>query len=458
MNNQIHQKWREALNQPVPEWDQAGTWEKIEQSLPQDNPHASNSLSKWMVLIILCVTLWGDLYHNKLIINSITPNQAHNNTDGSLQATNTMPNGHVQTASNKSIKKDTKLSVTLSHARTQQSAKHSTTPLSTLPLVLPTGEAADALPQFDKQLLSGSFDSLLNLWQYQRTSLSQVQPFTQLNLSELLLPFLPTWETANVTSTHQTLAITVTSQQKKRHDSRWALIINCGIAFTQLQLQATDAQGENFRLAKKSTETTLETTSLSGNMALELHRNWQLYIGVEHQRIAHWFRAKQVSVEQQQIMSDSAMFYQLNGNTVYVNGQVNQQVITTETIQSPTAFNRIFIPLALGYQHQRGRHAIVVQIGAMLNVWNRYQGFSLDETGQIIRKDRQQLARIYRKNGAHSVRVTGTYSYYLNQRWQLSAGVAAQTDWRSVFTPVTQLNGRYQQLGIQLGMNYRIGR
>jgi hypothetical protein len=93
------------------------------------------------------------------------------------------------------------------------------------------------------------------------------------------------------------------------------------------------------------------------------------------------------------------------------------------------------------------------QLGLLLNVHNRYRGFALNPQGIVLAKnDRQGIAELYQKAGAHSARIELGYRLVQHGPWQLRAGVHYQTDLGSVLAPATQVRQRDQILGVTLSV------
>jgi cytoskeletal protein RodZ len=237
-------------------------------------------------------------------------------------------------------------------------------------------------------------------------------------------------------------------QTRIRPGFQWLFSMDAGATFRNTT--ARSAAGAPFAEAHQRAVRPLETVAVQAGMQYHIRPKWAIGAGLRYQSTQHWFRFTETTVQTEQITSDSASFYQFNGVTYYQSGTVNQTTTSTRAIVSPGRTERIFVPIWVNMAFNQRFYG---QLGLLLNVHNRYRGFALNPQGIVLAKnDRQGIAELYQKAGAHSARIELGYRLVQHGPWQLRAGVHYQTDLGSVLAPATQVRQRDQILGVTLSV------
>jgi hypothetical protein len=438
MNNHINNKWREAFNTPVPEWNKTGTWDRIEQTLPPRRSKFFYFASKSTLALFITLIVFSSLYHNMLVVNGLYSIRGtkENLINESEQAIN------LQTTQEVSAMRQSELQPSSSvNPRFEQPAL-----LIKNDGVILTTQAALDLLNIPKVSLSNSVGPNA----IEVATVAEQRTLTPMN--PLPIPLQSKIESDNTASP----SLKKLKWASGRPPIEVALVVNQGVAWNQRQLQAIGIEGGNFVQYKRDTEKVLETSHSSAMLQLTNRRQWQLSTGITYQRTAHWFNFESVNVQQQQVPSDSASFFNFNGNQVFLPGQVTQTVTTITDIRSPSSLHRLFIPIQVGYEYRHRRSAMSIQTGILLNIWNRYSGFSLDPEGVLMDKNSDRLADLYRAKGVHALSLALSYKYQISPKWSIATGVFTQHDLSSLMRPATQVDLRYRQLGVNLALNYRL--
>ncbi len=234
------------------------------------------------------------------------------------------------------------------------------------------------------------------------------------------------------------------------------LSLTAGIFYTNRTLTARSPADQNYANAKKQSEQPLETIAFTGLLHIPLGRHLEIGTGLNYQRSAQWFRGTTTQTTQQQVSSDSATYYNVNGITHYESGYLLQETTTTRHIQAPGVQERWSVPVQLAWRWQSGRGTLGLVGGALCNFHSGYRGYALDSQLQVIEKEPVALRRMYRSGGVHSAYVGLDYGRTLGQHWTLHFGLRYQADLDSALRSETGLGQRDRLLGGVLGIGYKL--
>ena len=113
--------------------------------------------------------------------------------------------------------------------------------------------------------------------------------------------------------------------------------------------------------------------------------------------------------------------------------------------------NQINMPLYLGVCKPIGRWNTYVEAGIQINLFQWFEGSILDENFAVVSN-----ADIYRSNFANQASLAAGFVYTLNRRAGINCGIRYGRSLNSTTKDGYSLNENIQQLGLTMGVNYKL--
>ena len=441
----INDKWQQASEPEIPEWNQEEMWDRIE---PELRPRRRRRLLIWWFQSGALLLMTG-VFAYYLRQTAPSPAQVHTQERTHAQvAPNPAPDAQSTTMGTPLSYPSDKVifgkNVNKSNEKTAQNMPKQIISMPNAPIAI--GQTAFENTTTDVPLtpIPYALDNSPN------------KPTTHFDT----IPVLPTLQTALFASSPKLPDIIPlkmpdpTEKPALPSRSKNSFSVESGLFYTWSAAKAHTVEGQTYSNAKNQAENLLETISFSGMYHYLLLPQLELGAGLTWQRTALWFRYTDSQVTQVQIPSDSASFYQFNGINYYTSGYLIEEKTVTRRITSPASLERYSIPVQVRWTLPFARARVGVTGGALLNLKSTYRGYTLDSQPQLVDKNTTELQRIYRSSGVHSVYASVTYRRPFQRHWYWQLGVRYQQDVSSFLQPGIQLEQRLFMIGGILGVGY----
>ena len=433
----IYDKWQQAALPDMPEWNRDEMWYRIEQQLP---PRRKRRRAIWF-------WLWGGAL---LLSLGIFAHQHKATVRSRLQ-----PSGHIshppgqRSPQRHTTEPNTRAAIP-SPQDTSSGAYAETAPTAAeyrsdnAPDIVPAGKS---IPSAETHFLTetGAKPPLRTLGNRQKEpvpELLSVAPRERIMLKNIEKK--PTFSPIDVVVVQQSTL------------PRRELMLAASYMSSYGPVKARRPETSAYATALQQAVTPLETVVWEGNIVHHFNPSWGVISGIQWQRSAFWFRHTDIQKETTQVPSDSAVYFNINGVNYYGSGTLTQDQTTTTRIISPTVLHQWFVPVMTFYQKRYPRHTFRVSGGILLNVWSKYEGYTLDNQLKPTR-DRQQITSIYRSGGAHGISAGWAVERLLGRRWGVFLEGRGQYSLRSVLKNDTGIMQNPVRGGIVLGCTYRAG-
>lgn len=441
----IHEKWQQASEPEIPEWNPEEMWGRIEPELP---PRRRRRLLIWWFLsgaLLLSAGVFAyylrqttpsptQVHMQERTYAQVAPNPTPDAQSAAMGAPLSYPSGKVDFGKN--INKAKEKTV---QNPTEQITSVPSASIALLPKAHENTNSQNPLtPQLFAQENSPNKPTTL---------------FTSIQILPTLQPalFATSRKLPNVVllkMPHPTEKPTLPSRPKN------SFSVESGLFYTWSAAKARTIEAQNYANAKKQAEKLLETIHFSGMYHYALLPQLELGAGLTWQRTALWFRYTDTQVTQVQIPSDSASFYQFNGINYYSSGYLIEEKTITRRLISPASMERYSIPIQVRWTLPLAHARVRLMGGTAWNFKNRYRGYTLDTQLQLVDKNAGTPQNIYHSSGVHSVYAGMEYRRAFRRHWYWQLGLRYQQDVSSFIQPGIQLDQRLYMVGGILGVGY----
>jgi len=156
---------------------------------------------------------------------------------------------------------------------------------------------------------------------------------------------------------------------------------------------------EMWKQAKESSESFEYASTSTIGLDWYFAKNWYAFTGLSYQLIRTRYEFTSSQSTTRQIESDSAIIYQLNGQSFYEPGILQETRTTRRFILHNNALHRLSIPLGIGFTQPIDRFQLEARIGTRFQFIQRFDGITLDEiTNQHLLNNDEINERYYQNN------------------------------------------------------------
>jgi hypothetical protein len=215
------------------------------------------------------------------------------------------------------------------------------------------------------------------------------------------------------------------------------------------------AGNQEFTQVKNETERSNLSWSTSALLGRKL-KNWQLSSGIQLDMINETITFKNLVVRDQLISTDSARYYLVGNQVVFVPGEINKRIIKGKRYQVPNSIKRWSIPMWIGYNVDVSpKLSIQPSAGLTYTFAQQFTGATFNFDNEFIYRDKAQFSKLYKSGNLWSYAVGAQINYNLSRRLQLETHVRYASDLTNSYrTPDYTL--RYKYLGGGLGLKVQI--
>lgn len=475
-------KIKEALNKPVPNWDEDGVWEHLDKNLPKKK-------NKKRFFFLLFFSLLGiSLMLSKLSMQEIGNIGASENTNITIDE-----NQENKKIKNEQLERETYLQSS-SLLEKEEIILSNTTIKEENPSDKSASDKTSSSKQIlNKQTLTSSSQSLIseNPTSYNKnfsTNTSDNQSENNTNQTEnKTSKSIATKDDQNTILAHTNNSIEPSTNQNTLLDFQklsfiklqqlsilddkmilknaklsiveentkplnfYSASFTAGVFYTTRNLQSDIHKLWEQR--KNATEQIAESSEYQILVQSKFNNHWSIGTGINFRQTIEVYEDRDSTIlSVTPIQHDSTYLI----NNVAVSGVSNLTRLQYRNVYSPNKFQTVNIPIALGYQFDMKKVTLGITFGSNLKIWQRYSGHSVNLNNNIT-NDPDELKNLY----TSKITFGSTFlSAQLNRRfgahWDLNLGLKSIVDFNSnIFSDEKEIDLRYKLLGAYLGVSRR---
>lgn len=198
-------------------------------------------------------------------------------------------------------------------------------------------------------------------------------------------------------------------------------------AMLNRNLSTENPETQDYLRARRDKEKSLYLTGVNVEIASRLKPQWELIAAVQWQRLVTRFNAEEITIDQQQVATDSAYYFPQGGSNIYYPGTIKRSVITTRVVQQYNHTHQVGLSVGLRYLSHIAKVPVYLQSQVIYNglQWTR---------GKMINQDLQIVGYAIGTDLAIEVKpkfatqLGAGVRWPVSSRWQLFAGIQWQRD------------------------------
>ena len=435
-----------ALEERVPAWDDVQLWDRIEREL---KPKAKKKrLFFFMVMGSMIVSSVSYLSWRQVQDGRRSHHEAVEATASA--GSSLLDEQHKALQEERVVKRD-------AHDPDSTIASHSTINFTERHTRLPAPSISRQLADHSQavSLTNANLEPITGLTSLASARRNATPPNRRINLKALYeephLPDVMSLAAVAIPSLSSPLA-GLDNLGASDPESRYELFASAGLYHTSRKLSVDS--DVPWLMKKNSVDATLETVDFSLNLRRRLKNNLTLSIGLGVSQTTELMTIVDSLVTTKKIQSDSAIIIITEAGQFYNAGELTETTTVSRTTRTPNKYRALFVPIALGYEMNKGKWTVQVSTGVDIELQRRFEGKILDYDLSVA--PAEPLGNSFYN---HSVSVANLnflagISYDLTDKITISPGFSYKIGLQDYLSSDNH-KLRYDKLGLRLATTYK---
>lgn len=426
-------------NNSIPQWDKEALWTEIEESLDQKE-RSKNRIFLWTVLIgivLLATYFIQDEYNDNSTVNTSI------SKDESVEVVS--ENDHIKDVNTAPIMMNNSMDDHSSIVKKEIIVRKEA---GAMKQNYALGQRSEENQQYVQPKKSLKHDSILlyrsivdaKNEEHIGKKIKEESNIRVISPSYLLMSLVPN----ELTIQHRNF------EQKRMFNihninNKYGISAEYSFGFSRRQLAGDNIE---YVVAKEKYERPLESQLFSIGINRNI-KNFTVQLGFSYERSTvalDYSDHRQVG--ERSVYSDSAYYQIVSGSKIYIPGERKVKEYELRHIYSPNRIERIYIPIQIGYSFKK--HGVHLFASYYHNVWQRHQGYFLDEELALIEKsDRASINEMYNRK-VNRMAIEASYDIIRYRNQSLGLNTKYMLDLESHHTTLTE---KYTTLF--LGFNWK---
>lgn len=407
---QEDKRFKQALGQDVPQWDDTPIWDEIEKTLP---PKEEKRRFIWfftgLSLLAVVVSIFFLLPETNVDKNTPTAALATDlNYKESATPSEKRINNKVKEIGSKTIQSNAPITQTqvlkLNPPSTSinKSARINIAEGASSEIKLQSQENTKSTSQLINRTTTAfnpKYDLKLPLLEFINTLPINKDPF---QINERVFDELNQGKNQNIIPF-------------KSKSNRSQLEFFGGTYYTTRKINSSNSDPNTFLDKTRP----VETYDLGIKYTYELNSHWALSTGLTRRQTTEIFTSRDTLSVIDQVQTDTAKIVGL----VPVAGVVNRTTSTPRTISNPNRLRQMLIPIQVTYKLPLTKMDLLISMGTDFRLSSSYSGYAIDGSGEVTTDD-QIIGNLYKSSFTlNSINFSASSEFHLTNSLGLNIGV-----------------------------------
>ncbi len=413
---QEDKRFRQALDQDVPQWDDAPIWDEIEKTLP---PKEDKRRFIWFFLGLGLLALVASTFFLLPETNKIDAKVTLESESNYVNQKTTIKNN----TNNKTLELESKgLEV--------KELKTKTVPISNPPKHFATRDqksnSINKSIEYDpaNSITTRTEQPIQNVTKHanqlitRTTTTAKLQAYPKLPFLQYLNALAVNQNTFNIgerefDALSQGIAKKIIPLKSKSNSNHFEIF--GGIYYTVRKINSSQIEADAFLDKTKP----VETYDLGLKYSLDINSNWALSTGLIRRQTTEIFSSQDTLITMDQVLSDTATIV----GVVPLPGLLNRTTFTPRRISNPNRLRQLLIPIQVSYRLPLAKMDLLMNIGTDFRLTSSYSGYAIDRNGKAT-TDNQTIGNLHNSSFTlNSLNFSASSEFYLTNSLGLNVGV-----------------------------------
>lgn len=199
-----------------------------------------------------------------------------------------------------------------------------------------------------------------------------------------------------------------------------------------------------WELQKNSNEQYLYTTSHELSISRFSSKGFFYSLGFDYHRIISNVTGKNVVIEKQPVLSDSARVQTINEHKYYYPGSLTRTITVTDHYNVYNTYSSLYFPIKLGIRFGDNKNMCYLDLGTQIMLYKHLKGYTTDSDSRI--KLIQNAISNTKTKDFYLSDIIGSFQYdrKIRESFSLSVGLHGQIPIKPMITQIDNLGNKFE--------------